>query len=106
MAPYKTGQLGNEAKSKRSAKVGFVGTNHELGINAWRERLPLSWEKEPPGGRGCPCSALQESCGISPQAAPASEGPLMQIRAVFHMYDPGISASRANPRHELHNVMS
>lgn len=45
MAPYKTGQLGNEAESKRSAKVGFVGTKHQLGINAWRERPPLSWEK-------------------------------------------------------------
>lgn len=30
----------------------------------------------------------------------------MQIRAVFHMYDPEISACRANPRHESYNVMS
>lgn len=38
MAPSKRGQLGNEAKNKRGAKVGFVGTNHQLGINAWREK--------------------------------------------------------------------
>lgn len=106
MAPYKTGQLGNEAKNKKNAQVGFVGTNHQLGINAWRERLPLSREKNHQEEGAVPAAALQESCGISPQAAPASEGPLMQIRAVFHMYDPGISASRVNPRHELHNVMS
>lgn len=50
MAPSKRGQLGNEAKNKRGAKVGFVGTNHQLGINAWRERerFPLSWEKNHP----------------------------------------------------------
>lgn len=99
MAPYKT-------RDKRSAKIGFVGTNHQLGINSWRERLPLSWGKKHQQGGDCPCAALQESCGISAPPAPASEGLLMQIRAVLHMYDPEISASRANPRHGSYNVMS
>lgn len=56
--------------------------------------------------KGLSLCSPQESCGISPQAAPASEGPLLQIRAVFHMCDPETSASRAEPRHELHRVMS
>lgn len=55
-----------------------------------------------------PCSLqgeLWDLCLTSTVPQP-SEGLLMQIRAVFHMYDPEISFSRVNLKHERYNVMS
>lgn len=58
----------------------------------------------PPGRRKgpFPCGSRGEPWDLAlTSAVPRrSEGLLMQIRAVFHMYDPEISSSRVNLEHE------